>query len=231
MIKINLLFCLIILCGCTTKHNQYIGEEYLGAKYITNPLGEEKSPDTDPLFRTDAFDCMTFIETSLAQGNKNKLTKIRYKDGNIDITTRNHFMETDWLKNNAHIVENISNKYGTTAIKTVTIDKKSWFKKIYNIDTDFKPETVRLEYLPTDNIHKINNFEPIIVLFLQNNPDIRNKTGTDLTVTHTGFLLPNGTLRHASRKQRQVVDTDFYEYIIKRKQNKNNIGITLLKIK
>lgn len=231
MKKINLFFCLIALYGCTSTTNPYIGTEYVGAKYIMNPLGEEKSPDTDPVFRTDAFDCMTLIETALANGDKNKLTRIRYKDGNIDIINRNHFMETDWLKNNADIVENISKEFGTTAIKTITIDKKSWFKKIYNINTDFKPETVHLEYLPINNINKIQNSEPLIVLFLKDNPNIRNKTGTDLTVTHIGFLLPNGILRHASRTQRQVVDTDFYEYIIKRKQNKNNIGIILLKIK
>ena len=46
-----------------------------------------------------------------------------------------------------------------------------------------------------------------------------------------GLLLPNGILRHASSAQKQVVDVDFYEYTNQQKQNKNNIGITLVKIK
>ena len=46
-----------------------------------------------------------------------------------------------------------------------------------------------------------------------------------------GFLLPDNTLRHASRKQNAVVDTDFSKYISKRKEKSHNIGIMLLKIK
>lgn len=231
MKKISIIFCVLVLYGCTTKQTHYIGEKYLGAKYIINPLGEEKLPDTDPLIRTDAFDCMTFVETVLADGNIDKLTKIRYKNGDIDFINRNHFVETDWLKNNANIVKNVSRNYGKTDIRTVKIDKKSWFKKMYKIDTQFKPETVDLEYIPYSTITDIKNDKNLIVLFVTNNPTFIKKTGTDLAITHMGFLLPNGMLRHASRKQGNVVDTDFNEYIIKRRQNKTNIGIMLLEIK
>lgn len=231
MKKINLFFYIIALCACTTKDTHYIGERYLGTKYILNPLGEEKAPDTDPLLRTDAFDCTTFVETALANGNKEKLTKIRYKNGNINIKNRNHFIESDWITNNSDIVENISHKYGKTAIKTVQIDKKSWFKKMYNINTDFKPETVNLEYIPYSDFSGIKNAEPLIVLFIVDNPNFHDKIGTDLAVTHMGFLLPNGVLRHASSEQGFVIDVNFAEHLNKRKQNKNDIGITLLKIK
>lgn len=231
MKKINLFFCIFILCGCVQSNKHYIGEQYLGAKYINNPLGEEKSPDFDPLIRTDAFDCTTFVETALADGDIIKLTKIRYKDGNINFINRNNFIESDWIKNNANIVENISNHYGKTKIRTVNIDKKSWFEKMYNIHTNFKPETVNLEYIPYSEIIDIKNEDPLIVLFIVDNPKFHDKIGSDLAVIHMGFLLPGNILRHASRNQGHVVDTDFNEYIIKRKRNKNNIGITLLKIK
>lgn len=46
-----------------------------------------------------------------------------------------------------------------------------------------------------------------------------------------GFLLPNGILRHASSQYGRVMDVDFYEYVVTRAKNKNNIGITLVKIK
>ena len=98
--KNKIFLVLFLISGCTnTQH--YIGEQYLGKKYILNPLGEEKTPDTDPLIRSDAFDCTTFVETSLSKGNVNKLTKIRYKDGKIDFLNRNHFIESDWLYNNS----------------------------------------------------------------------------------------------------------------------------------
>ena len=222
---------MIVLCGCATKQTFYIGEQYLGAKYKNNPLGEEKLPDNDPLIRTDVFDCMTFVETVLAHDNVDKLTKIRYKNGDIDFINRNHFVETDWLKNNANIIKNVSYNYGKTDIRTVKIDKKSWFKKMYQIDTDFNPEIIDLEYIPYTNITNIKNDETLVVLFVTDNPTIAKKIGTDLAITHVGFLLPNGTLRHASREQGHVVDVNFNEYIKQKKQNKNNIGIMLLEIK
>lgn len=232
MKKISLFICCtIVLCGSAFGREHYIGEKYLGAKYATNPLGEGKKPDTDPLIRTDAFDCTTFVETSLADGDVDKLTKIRYKDGKIDFLNRNHFIETDWIKNNADIVENVSADYGKTATKTVKIDKKSWFKKIYNMDTKFKTETVDLKYIPLDDVKNIKTAKPLIVLFVANNPIFKEKIGTDLAITHMGFLLPDNTLRHASRKQNAVVDTDFSKYISKRKEKSHNIGIMLLKIK
>ena len=76
----------LVVVGCSkAPTDKYIGYKYLGAKYVNEPLGEEKLPDTDPLIRFDAFDCVTFVETSLADGDLEKLTKIRYKDGNIDL--------------------------------------------------------------------------------------------------------------------------------------------------
>ena len=82
--RFSLLFVFLCLFACAQMQPQYVGNEYLNAEYVLDPLGEEKLPDTDPLIRTDAFDCTTFIETSLANGDVNKLNKIRYKDGKID---------------------------------------------------------------------------------------------------------------------------------------------------
>ena len=232
MIKNSLkfLFCLL-LCACIHTQQHYIGEEYLGATYKRNPLGEGKKPDTDPLIRTDAFDCTTFVETSLAHGDVDKLTKIRYKNGEVDFLNRNHFTELDWLKNNRDMFENVSAKYGSTATRTVTIDKKNWFKKVHKIKTDFPRQTVQIKYIPYSNLKEINNSGTLIVLFVSGNANFYEKIGTDLAVVHMGFLLPNGTLRHASSNEGRVVDVDFQEYVNKRKQDKNNLGVALIKIK
>lgn len=229
-----ILFCWLslILTGCSVSGKYTdIGEQYLGAKYIESPLGEEQEPDTDPLIRTDGFDCTTFVETALANGNIDKLTHIRYKDGEIGFLTRNHFIETDWLQNNSNIVENISSLYGQTSIRTVTINKRHWFKKVHNIETDIKPITINLEYIPYSNLHIPDNKDALIVLFISGNPDFYDKIGTDLAVVHMGFLLPNGVLRHASSKQGKVVDVDIKSYIENLKKNKNNLGVSLVKIK
>lgn len=226
-----LLFFVILLCACSHTKRHYIGEKYLGTKYIYDPLGEEKAPDKDPLIRTDAFDCMSFVETALADEDVEKLNKIRYKDGKIDILNRNHFIEVDWLKNNQDIVENVSKKYGKTETKTVIIDKKNWFKKNYNIKTNFEKELAEIEYIPYKNLTELNITEPMIVLFLCDGEGFFEHVGSDLTVIHMGFLLPDNTLRHASSKYGIVMDADFKKYISKNKKNKHHIGIALVKIK
>ena len=220
-----------ILCAACT-HEATIGEKYLGTPYIKDPLGEGIAPDTDPLIRFDAFDCTTFVETVLANDDVNKLNKIRYKDGKIGFLNRNHFIETEWLPNNTDFVENVSAKYGKTAIRTVKINRSAWLKNIHHISVPKSIKTAHLEYIPYENLGRIETTEPLVVLFAFNgNPEIIKKTGTDLIVHHMGFLLPDGTFRHASSSGGGVVDIKFDEYVAKRKKMPNNIGVVLLEIK
>lgn len=220
-----------VLMGCVMHADDaLIGAQYLGARYQIDPLGEERAPDTDPLIRTDAFDCTTFVETSLAAGNIDKLTRIRYKNGVIGFKNRNHFIESDWIPNNSDIVKNASAQYGQTAVRHVVIDRAAWLRRVHNIDVDDASIAVDMEYIPYQNITTINNTEPMVVLFIVGNDKKSDTLGTDLAVVHMGFLLPGGTLRHASSVAGHVVDVDFYEYIAVRTRNKNDIGITLLEI-
>ena len=220
-----------VLMGCVMHADDaLIGAQYLGVKYQIDPLGEERAPDTDPLIRTDAFDCTTFVETSLASGDVDALTRIRYKNGVVDFKNRNHFIESDWIPNNSDIVKNASAQYGKTAVRHVVIDRAAWLRRVHNIDADDAPVAVDLEYIPYQNITTINNTVPLVVLFIVGNDKKSDTLGTDLAVVHMGFLLPGGTLRHASSVAGRVVDVDFYEYITARARNKNNIGITLLEI-
>lgn len=227
--KKRLLVLLFALGACTT--NTYIGHEYLGASYKSDPLGEEMPPDSDPLIRTDAFDCTTFVETALAKSEVKKLTRIRYKDGKVDFLKRNHFIETDWLPNNSDFVQDVTSEYGETDIRKVIINKKNWLHVVHNINFDIPTQEVVLNYIPYEKLNKIYPKKPLIVLFIAGKSEKSDKIGTDLAVVHMGFLLPNGKLRHASSQYGYVVDTDFYDYAMRRAKDKNNIGIMLVKIK
>ena len=225
------LFALFLLAGCAGAPGFPSGENYLGAKYIRDPLGEECAPDTDPLIRTDAFDCTTFVETVMAGGDVSNLNQIRYKDGEIDFLNRNHFIETDWLKNNANRVENVSAQYGKTATRRLTINKAGWLKKVHKIDTDIAPEFVTLEYVPYKNLSQPNNTEVMIVLFISANSNSVDTIGTELAVTHMGLLLPGGqTLRHASSAAGHVVDAEFMKYSSRRRQM-GEMGVAFIAIK
>lgn len=225
---------LFLLAGCCffgRQTNEDLGAEYVGARYLNDPLGEARAPDEDPLIRFDAFDCTTFIETALAGGDVQRLNKIRYADGEPDFINRNHFIETDWLENNANIVRNISADYAPTETYTATIDKGNWFRVMHNMATDFTPRTAHLEYIPYKYAADIAVTRPVVVLFLRANPKIRDKIGTDLVVRHMGFLLPDGTLRHASRRAGAVVDTNFRKYVQRMMESPKNLGIIILEIK
>ena len=221
----------VLLAGCSLGNTDFPGQSFLGARYLNSPLGEEIAPDNDPLIRFDAFDCTTFVETVISDNNLKKLNKIRYKNGQVDFLARNHFIETDWLQNNSDVVQNVSNRYGPVQVRSVKIDKKSWFKKVHNIETEFTPQVVDIEYIPYKNAKNILPEKTLVVLFITDKPELRDKIGTDLAVVHMGLLLPNGMLRHASSTQGKVVDVDMDEYIDNRTQDKTNLGITLVEIK
>ena len=44
----------------------YLSDPFVGAPYVVSPLGEGAGEDTDPRIRFDAFDCTTFVETTMA---------------------------------------------------------------------------------------------------------------------------------------------------------------------
>lgn len=226
---ISLFVFVFLIAGCTANHD--IGHEYLGAKYVADPLGEGRGYDADPLIRKDAFDCVTFVETSLANGKLKNLNKIRYKDGDVNFLSRNHFIESDWLENNADLVENVSSKYGDVAVRHVIIDKQNWLRVVHKMDSEFPVREIDLEYIPYEKLGRINTDDAMIVLFITGNSNKSGTIGTDLAVVHVGFLLPNGVLRHASSQYGRVMDVDFYEYAAVRAENKDNIGVTLVEIK
>lgn len=222
---------LFVLFGCSVASQSDIGGQYLGVQYVPDPLGEGFAPDSDPLIRTDAFDCTTFVETVLADGDVDKLTQIRYKNGKIGFLNRNHFIETDWLENNSGIVTDVTAQYGETVTRVVVTDKENWFRVVHGIETEFPVKSAVLHYIPYEKLTRIQNTEPLIVLFIAGKSEKNDKIGTDLAVRHMGFLLPNGMLRHASSQYGRVMDTDFYEYATSRAQDNNNIGVMLVKIK
>lgn len=220
-----------VLTGCGGNVADFPGQSYLGARYENSPLGECVMPDDDPLIRFDAFDCATFVETVLADGNECRLAQIRYKDGEVGFLTRNHFIESDWLNNNSSFVQNVSARYAPTAVRRVVIDKANWFRVAHGLDVDAAPVVVDLEYIPYKYVADVKIDTPVIVLFITDNPKIHDTMGTDLAVVHMGLWLPNGVLRHASSERGAVVDVDMMDYVRQRMNNKQNLGIAVVEIK
>jgi hypothetical protein len=122
-----------------------VGSAFVGRPYLLSALGEgaEGRYDQYPLYRTDAFDCQTFVETVLAialtnntKSFKQCIKKIRYQDGVVSFVTRNHFTDLDWNVNNqrAGILKDITLTFHDeqnqrVALQaTAKIDKPLWYQ-------------------------------------------------------------------------------------------------------
>ncbi len=124
-----------------------ISQLFLGKPYLEGALGEGKQSyyDQSPLYRTDAFDCVTFVSTVLALAESVNLKQfqctiqaINYRNNIPSFTTRNHFMETDWNLENARkgylqdITRTITDQQGKPlALHAFNIiNKANWFQDI-----------------------------------------------------------------------------------------------------
>jgi hypothetical protein len=115
---------------------------FLGLPYRHGALGEGPSGrfDRDPLYRFDAFDCMTFVETVLALSLSSEfsefertLSRIRYRGGNVDYLSRNHFPDLEWIPSNVGegFIRDITEELapGRSKVATTVIDRKGWYLK------------------------------------------------------------------------------------------------------
>ena len=126
------------------KRLEFISYFFLGRPYILGSLGEGEGAEIDqfPRFRTDSFDCETYVTTVLAAALSNNnqefqyyLLNIRYFKGVRKYINRNHFTDLDWNGNNQKqgFVKDITmtfldeNKKPLALIAQANIDKSSWY--------------------------------------------------------------------------------------------------------
>lgn len=188
-----------------------------GQRYLLSPLGEGRGIDPDPLFRLDAFDCVTLVETAIALGNARSVAEarvllddIRYGDGSPDFQRRNHYLEAQWLPENARKgwVEDVTARIGgALAVEAeVRLTPATWRaaeragRVVRGLLPSHRPlGTFRLPYLPLGRVAALADRIPdgtILLLVREDRP------ARPYRVTHLGLLvaLPGGgrAVRHAS---------------------------------
>lgn len=200
--------------------NYFLGKR---APYLANPLGEGSDADFEkgPLFRFDAFDCTTFVETVLALSKTSSpqnflkiLNQIRYKDGVVSYRTRNHFPSLDWIPNNSEngFIRDITADIDRVHFKIsqTWIEKDNWVQMkgvdYAELSQHFQKQWAQVNYIPKENIigdPKILDRIPTVSIFHIVRPqwDLKKAIGTQLDISHVGFLIrENGVLYlvHAS---------------------------------
>jgi len=99
----------------------HLARKNIGQPYKLFLLGEFpfETHDPDPLYCLTHSDCVTFCEHTYAMALSRGwesffllLQRLRYKDGQIGIRTRNHEMTSEWNQHNAWLFEDICRTLG-----------------------------------------------------------------------------------------------------------------------
>lgn len=136
-----------------SRRLECISRRYLGIAYAHEALGEGYGIDPDPSFRFDALDCMTFVEQTVALALArnmetffNSLAKIRYLDGNIEYSWRNHIVEADWIPQNqaSGLARDITPLLGgdKTRMMKSHIDRIKWISERSDLTDDQKSKAI-----------------------------------------------------------------------------------------
>lgn len=199
----------------------FISGFFLNTEYRESTLIGSIDTKEELVINLSNVDCFTFIdyvEAMRLSKSYNEfienLIRIRYKDGNISYTDRNHFF-TDWIERNSIYVEDVTEKVGCG--KAISIKKMLNLKKdgsVFLKGIDIKERNIT--YIPSYEISK----------------DIKKQFRTGdyagiyteikgLDVSHVGIIIKRMDrllFRHASSSKniRIVIDTEFEEYMHKK---------------
>lgn len=118
---------------------------FVGCPYENNPNGEGRAGDIDqnPLYRFDAFDCLTYVNTVLALAHatdidhfKKMILRVNYYQQQASYLKRFHFMSADWNPENMRqgylldVTEMIASQLNLSCHnKIAVINKRAWIEK------------------------------------------------------------------------------------------------------
>lgn len=141
----------------------HLARKNIGQPYDLYLLGEMpfEHYDPQPIYCLEKSDCLVYSEHTyaMALGHDwpsfmNLLQRIRYRDGQIGVATRNHYTEADWNPSNRWLVDDITKKLGGDQIVKFRqrIDRSKFLKKRYKLRVDLPVEEHEDVYLPIESI-------------------------------------------------------------------------------
>jgi len=144
----------------------HLARKNIGQPYQIFLLGEFpfEQYDGDPLYALHKSDCVVFSEHIYAMAlSKNWeeffvfLQRLRYKDGEIGVLTRNHFTVAEWDTNNAWLLQDLSHDLAGEDAKPMkeSTTHRSFFKERYGIEVNMPEVTVETFFVPTEKITEI----------------------------------------------------------------------------
>ncbi|MEW6251103.1 MAG: N-acetylmuramoyl-L-alanine amidase-like domain-containing protein [Planctomycetota bacterium] len=213
-----------------------LARQNIGQPYEIFLLGEfpYELYDPDPLYCLARSDCLTFCEHTYAMALGRDwwsflriLQRLRYRDGVIGMLTRNHYTESDWNRNNAVLLEDLTARLGggqACVPMSATIRRAAFFAK-FGIGQDIPDEAFRDVYIPKERVPE--------VLGELRDGDFVNIVRGDANaqyVGHTGLiaLAPDGgvNLLHSARPA--VREQPLIEYL---ESDRRCVGLRILRLR
>ncbi len=144
----------------------HLARKNIGQPYEIYLLGEFpfETFDDQPLFNLEKSDCLVFAEHTYAMALSQSwedffwvLQRIRYRDGVIGVTSRNHYTDGDWNPANAWLVKDVTSDIAGTRVATYTtpIDRTKFFKERYKLDRAIPVEAVTRSYVNPANVNEV----------------------------------------------------------------------------
>lgn len=190
-----------------------IADFLLGRPYLVNPLGGGANQPERWVVRLDAFDCVTFVETTLAlartRSNRafvHELRNTRYRAGRVDWLFRLHFF-SDWIASNQRRGAIVVRSRGTGS---------HLIQKNLDFLEGFPAHRVRFHVVPKRDIRgalpRVANGTIVAFASLRSNLDF----------FHVGLLFFSGSTRgtvadlrlyHASRSAGEVIAEPLADFL------------------
>jgi len=199
---------------------KHLARKNLGQPYEIYLLGEYPVELYDPLpmYALDRSDCVVFCEHILAMAYAHDwqeffaiLQRIRYRDGIISYTTRNHYGEYDWPRSNTWLAENISLQLAgeRAAIDTIQINKSRFFKN-KGVPYMVPEDSLVWHYVPIEIM-------PEVLQYLQTGDIVNVVRGykNHSWVGHYGFVMvePDGKVNFLHSTSPEVIEQSFPELL------------------
>jgi len=191
-----------------SRRIEFFSRQFLGCPYKANPLiGSAETPEVFTV-SLDGFDCVTYIETTLAlalastvDGFVKWLRTIRYEQGLIEWERRNHYM-TGWIRNNVR--EGIIRPLPASQILQVSKER------ILNVVSGLSPQWTHIRCVP-------KAAAPRLMPHLQSGDLVSFVSiRKSLDVFHAGIIMcedKDVLMRHASRGQGCVAEQKLGEFL------------------
>ena len=165
------------------------------------------------------------------------LLRLRYRDGKIGFTSRNHYTHADWVPNNAWLLTDATAEIGAQycADMTKVIDRPAFFRKFGVPDSELAAvppaQSMTIKYIPVVHLAAIkkNLRGGEIASIVQKTPGIFS--------AHMGFIVrdryDNVLFRHASSRPEanQVVDEFFDAVVAQIEQSGNRVGMAFMRVR